>query len=90
VWHYTKKMSFIDVISSFWAPLTGFIALIVWLVRLEGKVNFNEKTLQTHQNWQQLMDEKHQNLDSKIVNELSEIKQSLARLEGKLGIDLHK
>jgi len=46
--------------------------------------------LQTHQNWQQLMDEKHQNLDSKIVNELSEIKQSLARLEGKLGIDLHK
>lgn len=69
-----------------WQILVGGIAAIVWLVRLEGKihaaVNANVET-------QKDVDElrvKHEQLDSKVLEQLSEIKQSLARLEGSLGL----
>lgn len=54
--------------------MTGFT---VWLVRLEGKAVNTEKRLDHAE--QQL-----QNLESGLVKELSEVKQSLARIEGYL------
>lgn len=69
-----------------YAMVSGLILGVVWLVRLEGKihaaVNANVET-------QKDVDElrvKHEQLDSKVLEQLSEIKQSLARLEGSLGL----
>jgi len=79
-------MEFIKFIDTFWPLFVASVGALVWLVRLEGKVSSNLKSIERLDNWAGLMEEKHSNLDSKIVNELSEIKQSLARLEGKLGV----
>lgn len=49
----------------------GFVTLIVWAIRLEGKVNFTEQKV-----------DKLFHLEEKI----SEIRESLARIEGQLGI----
>lgn len=51
----------------------GFIFSIIWLVRLESKVLYLEKSTDAH--WKKL-DEFNDKLDS--------ISQSLARMEGKL------
>ena len=66
-----------DWAISHWDILTGVVAFIVWLTRLEGKTMSNEKRL-THAE-QQL-----ENLESGLTKELSEVKQSLARIEGYL------
>lgn len=49
----------------------GFVALIVWAIRLEGKVKYTEEKV-----------DKLFHLEEKI----SEIRESLARIEGQLGI----
>jgi hypothetical protein len=64
-------------IESHWQAILTFVALIVWLVRLEGKTMNNEKRLDHAE--QQL-----DNLESGLVKELGEVKQSLARIEGYL------
>lgn len=62
------------------------IGFIVWLVRLEGKINAVEKSnVETQKDVDELR-ARHEALDSKIVEQLSEIRESLARLEGSLGI----
>ena len=50
---------------------SGFVALIVWAIRLEGKIVYTEKNV-----------EKLFHLEEKI----SDIRESLARIEGQLGI----
>lgn len=68
--------------------LTGgaiFIAGIVWLVRLEGKINQVEKL---NDNTQKDVDDlriRHEALDERLMRKLSEIEKSLARIEGFLG-----
>lgn len=81
---------FITYIDAFWPIFITLGGALIWLVRLEGKVSHNHERFGDLKSWSLLMEEKHNNLDSKIVNELSEIKQSLARLEGKLGIDANR
>jgi hypothetical protein len=68
-----------DIISleAHWQVVAGAIGLIVWLVRLEGKTLNTEKRLDHAE--QQL-----DNLESGLVKELAEVKQSLARIEGYL------
>lgn len=62
------------------------ITIIVWLVRLEGKVGYVEKLADEAQKDVDVLRVKHEGLDNKIVEQLSDVKQSLARLEGRLGI----
>lgn len=62
------------------------IGFIVWLVRLEGKINAVEKSGHETQKDVDDLRARHEALDSKIVEQLSEIRESLARLEGSLGI----
>ena len=83
-------MPLLEDINTYWPIFVTGVAALVWLVRLEGKVGANERGIDRLNDWSHLMEEKHANLDSKIVNQLSEIKQSLARLEGKLGVDSSK
>lgn len=55
------------------AATFGFICGIVWMVRLESKVLYLEKSDKSH--WEKLDDMK---------KKLEQISESLARLEGKL------
>lgn len=80
-------MDFVKLLELAWQPVLSVIAIVVWLVRLEGKVKQCEDSAIRHERWQEVMDEKHSNLDSKIVDQLGQIRESLARLEGKLGVD---
>jgi hypothetical protein len=62
------------------------VAVIVWLVRLEGKIHAADKANHETQKDVDDLRVRHEALDSKIVEQLSEIRESLARLEGSLGI----
>lgn len=65
------------------AVMSG-IAVVVWLVRLEGRIKQAEKDIiSTFQEIDHLR-VKHEALDSRVLNELMEVKQSLARIEGRL------
>lgn len=64
----------------------GAISFVVWLVRLEGKLSYVEKSgVETQKDVDELRI-KHEALDVKIVEQLARIRESLARLEGKLGV----
>jgi len=55
------------------------VGLMIWLVRLEGKLRYTEDSLTK-------LEVKHDALDNKIVEKLSLIEKSLARLEGRLNV----
>ncbi len=57
---------------------------VVWSIRLEGKVSAQEKLIDSQQKQIDILHEKLSTLDSKIVDELTRIRESLARLEGRL------
>jgi hypothetical protein len=71
--------------SLFQAILAG-VGVIVWLVRLEGKIHAVEKANHETQKDVDDLRVRHETLDSEIVEQLSNIRESLARLEGSLGI----
>jgi hypothetical protein len=56
---------------------------IVWLVRLEGKLLAVQEKAKELTIRVQKLDEKHDALDSKIMDKLSYIERSLSRLEGR-------
>ena len=60
-----------------WPEITALVGFIVWLVRLEGKTDNNDKRA-GH------MEVQMENLESGLVKELGEVKQALARIEGYL------
>lgn len=62
------------------------VAVIVWLVRLEGKVMQAERMANEAQKDVDDLRVRHESLDSKIVEQLAEVRESLARLEGALGV----
>jgi hypothetical protein len=62
------------------------IGFTVWLVRLEGKTHANEKANIETQKDVDTLRSKHESLDSKIIDQLGAVRESLARLEGRLGI----
>ncbi len=55
------------------------LGFIIWLIRLEGKVRYLDRDLSR-------LEVKHDALDSQIVRDLVRIRESLAHIEGKLGI----
>ena len=62
------------------------IALIVWLVRLEGKIAYTDRLANEAQKDVDDLRSRHEGLDSKIIAQLGAVRESLARLEGRLGI----
>jgi chromosome segregation ATPase len=71
------------VLGSALAILSG----VVWLVRLEGRINQVESSnIETQKDVDDLR-LKHESLDERLVNKLSEIERALARIEGRLGHD---
>jgi len=58
--------------------LGAVVGFIIWLARLEGKVTFNEKEINE-------LRVKHESLDSKVIQQLAQVREALARIEGFLG-----
>lgn len=62
--------------------LLSAISGIVWLVRLEGKVSHNAKLTDECQKDVDNLRVKVETIDSSIVKELTEIKVTLAKIDG--------
>ena len=79
-----------DVIIFFnanWPLISAVIGLVVWLVRLEGKHTANEKAIERVEKQTSALEIKHEQLDSKLVQQLAAVREALARIEGALGIN---
>lgn len=61
------------------------IAFIVWLIRLEGRVAQGDRDHAETTKQIDILITKHDSLDSKVVEELARVRESLARIEGALG-----
>ncbi|RTL05256.1 hypothetical protein EKK58_08335 [Candidatus Dependentiae bacterium] len=83
-------MEVANLVSNFWPLITAFIGLIVWLVRLEGKGQVNERDIARNTMEIEKLNVKHESLDSKVVEQLATVKESLARIEGALGVSANK
>jgi hypothetical protein len=66
-----------EALISHWEIILGVIGFGVWLVRLEGKTLNNEKRIDH-------LDQQINTMEGALVKELSDVKQSLARIEGYL------
>lgn len=60
----------------------AFIGGVIWLVRLEGRINAVEKANERTQTDVDMLRVKHEALDSELVRELTQIKVTLAKIEG--------
>lgn len=66
---------------------TVAVLYVVWLIRLEGKINAVDKDNTRLNRQVENLEEKHTVLEQKIVNELSEVNQKLSRIQGFLERD---
>jgi hypothetical protein len=57
---------------------------VVWLLRLEGRQNMSEKLISNAQIDIDTLRVKHEALDSKVLEKISQIQQTVARIEGML------
>lgn len=62
----------------------AIIAFVVWLVRLEGRVNQNERLTTIAQASVDELRRRHEQLDSELVRKLSRLESAIARIEGYL------
>lgn len=74
------------MVQADWQAIGAMVAVIVWLVRLEGKVLMGEKQVSIAQKEIDTLLVKHEALDSKVVEQLASVRESLARIEGALGV----
>ena len=64
----------------------GALTFIVWLVRLEARIKQTEKDIFEAIKDVDVLRARHEDLDSRVLRELMEVKQALARIEGRLEI----
>lgn len=74
------------MLAQYFEIILAVLGFVVWLVRLEGKINHVEKLSEEAQKDVDVLRVRHENLDSKIVDQLTQVRESLARLEGALNI----
>lgn len=63
----------------------GVLSVIVWGIRLEGKVKALERENDSLKVAMQTMNENHHSLSLKVVDQLATIREALARIEGRIG-----
>lgn len=71
-------------IEAFGSILVASAGVIVWLVRLEGRIKQSERDIQNVDKAVDILTARHEDLDSRVLKELMEVKQALARIEGRL------
>lgn len=76
-----------EQIKVLWPVLLGGIGFIVWLVRLEGKIEANKTANQETQKDVDALRIEHNTLNHQTVKQLAEIRESLARIEGRLSVE---
>jgi hypothetical protein len=76
----------LEIIISMLLTVSG---AIVWLVRLEGRIKQNERDVQNVDKAVDILTARHEDLDSRVLRELMEVKQALARIEGSLYTKRH-
>ena len=79
-------MDLLSFLNTYWTIMAAIVGLIVWLVRLEGKTSANEKAIERVEKQVDSLEIKHEQLDSKLVQQLAAVREALARIEGALGI----
>ena len=79
-------MDVLIFINTYWPVMSAIIGLTIWLVRLEGKISECEKHRERLEKQADVLEIKHEQLDSKLVQQLSDVREALARIEGALGI----
>ena len=62
----------------------AFISALIWLIRLEGKVQQQAKDLVRLENAHGHLVDRHQTLETKIMEKFSAVVESLARIEERL------
>jgi len=67
--------------------VSALILGIIWLIRLEGKVSYGETMQKELSGEIKDLRTKHEALDSRIVDKLSNVEKSLAKIEGRLSIN---
>ena len=73
-------------ISDFQYLILGVIGAAIWLVRLEGQVKGLKEVNKLQADSIKEIKFKHDSLDNKIMEKLSEVEKTLARIEGHLGL----
>lgn len=63
---------------------SGLIGVVVWFVRLEGRINMQDNIIQDAQADIKDLRIRHEALDSKVLEKISQIQQAVARIEGML------
>ena len=61
------------------------LGIVIWLIRLEGRVIQGDRDHSETTKQIDILRTKHDSLDSKVVEELARVRESLARIEGVLG-----
>ena len=68
----------------------SLVGVIIWFIRLEGRVKACEKFGDLLGKEIDAVIIKHEALDSRIVEELARVRESLARIEGSMNIPSRK
>lgn len=71
-----------ETLHNYIAEISMVIGLIVWSIRLEGKVSHIESINIKQDQEIELLDARLRDFDSKILNKLSEIAERLSYIEG--------
>lgn len=73
--------------DSILTAVTMAVIAIAWMVRLEYLGKTNQRDIEELKILNATQAAKHDALDSRMMDQLTEIKISLAKIEGKLGIE---
>lgn len=69
---------------------SALIGSIIWFARLEGRIKNNEMCADSIEKQLDLLRVKHEALDNRVLEELSRVRESLARIEGSLQVPIKK
>lgn len=73
-----------NLIVEYWPVITGFLAVVIWGIRLEGRINMHDTLIEDAQADIKDLRIRHEALDSKVLEKISQIQQAVARIEGML------
>lgn len=74
-------------LKALWPVLISCTGFIVWLVRLEGRIEAVKASNQETQKDVDALRIEHNTLNHQTVKQLAEIRESLARIEGRLSVE---